>query len=210
MSEAMGILSSKAQEDTNVESKTANDGSVKVVDGLESQLPDESSQQVESESKPAVDITTKASGKENSISETSQDEVAKSDDNEKSSEKTDEMTNAEDSKTDKIEKPNEVTSEVSSEVTSTNKENTDETKEPNVSKEEKNENKEEPQADTIVDADLKEAPIAGSKRKDSPVKESDDESSAQIKRTKVDAVMKCVEDVDKTITDDAPKDAVVA
>ena len=153
--------------------------------------------------------TSHKSGGENSISETSQDEAVKSDDNEKSSEKLMKWQ-TEDSKTDKIEKPNEVTSEVSSEVTSTNKENTDETKEPNVSKEEKNENKEEPQADTIVDADPKEAPIAGSKRKDSPVKESDDESSAQIKRTKVDAVMKCVEDVDKTITDDAPKDAVVA
>ena len=46
-SEAMGNLSSKAQEDTNVKSKTAIDASSKIVAEQESQVPDESSQQVE-------------------------------------------------------------------------------------------------------------------------------------------------------------------
>ena len=53
-SEAMGNLSSKAQEDTNVKSKTAIDASSKIVAEQESQVPDESSQQVECESKPDV------------------------------------------------------------------------------------------------------------------------------------------------------------
>eukprot|EP00944_MAST-04C_sp_MAST-4C-sp1_P000526 g526.t1 len=226
MSEAMGILSSKAQEDTNVESKTANDASVKIVAQQESQVPDESSQQVESENKPDVEFTAK-NVPEDVGSNKAQEETDKLLANEEDSE---------DSKPDKIAKRDEVTSEVSSEATSNQEEKVDETQEQNAPEKEKVDSKEEPQADTTVDADSKEEPLAdttvdadskeepqadttvdadpkeepfaGSKRKDSPVTKSDD--SAQNKRTKVDAATKCVEDIDKTTNDEAPKDAVVA
>lgn len=195
----MGILSSKAQEDTNVESKTAKGESLKIVAESETQKPDENSQPDNSENKAGDDINAIQKDKMDSDSKVSQAEGTKpqvSDDNEKSSEKTDEMANTEDSKPDEVVKSDEVTSETSSEATTNKEESGDQSTKPLI--------------DTTVDSDSNEATCAGSKRKDSPVTKSDDASSAQNKRTKVDCAKKCVEDIDKTATDDAPKDAVVA